>query len=401
MKILVLSNKFPYPLKDGGAIATFNLIKGLIYQGNKLTLLTFNTKKHYFSTEKFPINEAQGLEIHSVPLDTTPRIIPALINLLFSTKPYIAERFYSSNFLLKLADLLKNNQFDVVQIEGLYLLQYIPEIRAKSNALISYRAHNVEYEIWQHLAKNKKNPLIKFYLNKLSKRIRKFEQQIINQYDVLLPISEKDNDFFQKNGNRKPVLICPAGFDTAEFVQYQKIVTEPELYFIGSLEWLPNREGLLWFIENCWADLKKRYPKIKFHIAGRNAPPAFQGKIKFKDIIFKGEEENAYEFIRDKSIMIAPLLSGSGMRIKIIEAFFMQKAVVSTSLGAAGTKSIDNRHILIAENASEFIQKISILINNINKYTEIVKNAKALALSNFDNRQITQKLDDFYKKTVY
>jgi glycosyltransferase involved in cell wall biosynthesis len=400
VKILVLSNKFPYPLKDGGAIATFNLIKGLIYQGNKLTLLTLNTKKHYFPVQNFPVNEVQGLEIHSVALDTTPRIIPALKNLLFSAKPYIAERFYSSEFLLKLADLLKNNQFDIVQIEGLYMLQYIPEIRANSHAVISYRAHNIEHEIWQYLAKNKKNPLIKFYLSKLSKNIRKFEQQIINQYDALLPISEKDNDFFQKNGNSKPVLVCPAGFDTDNFKPYNKIVQSPKLYFIGSLEWQPNREALLWFIENCRSSLKKLHPELKLYIAGRNAPPAFQEKIKFKDIIFRGEVENAYEFISDKSIMIVPLLSGSGMRIKIIEAFFMQKAVVSTSLGAAGTKSSDNKHLLIAENASEFIQKISKLINDQNFYNSIVKNAYILAKEHFDNKNIALNVSGFYKKML-
>ena len=401
MKILILSNKLPFPLKDGGAIATFNMLKALATAGNQLTLLTFNTKKHFFPIDKFPDTEIPELKLYSVNINTQPKIFPALQNFLLSSKPYIAERFYCKHFIDALKKLLRKQQFDLIQIEGLYMLQYIPIIRANSKSLISYRAHNIEYEIWQQLSENKKNKLKRLYLDNLSRRIKKYELSIINQYDILIPISEKDALFFQKNGNKKPLFVSPVGFDTEQFKSYDKIVHKPKLYFLGSLDWLPNREGLLWFIDNCWNRLTEIYPEIELHIAGRNAPPDFATQIKHKNISFHGEVEDAHAFIKDKSIMIVPLLSGSGMRVKIIEAFFMQKAVVSTKLGAAGTESTDNKHLLIAENSDEFIQKISLLINHIDKYTEIVKNATKLTLHNFDNKQIAQKLNSFYKKLIY
>ncbi|MCF6243362.1 MAG: glycosyltransferase family 4 protein, partial [Bacteroidales bacterium] len=196
----------------------------------------------------------------------------------------------------------------------------------------------------------------------------------------------------------KPLIVCPAGFDKNQFKGYEKHTHTTSLYFIGSLEWLPNREGLIWFIENCWQELKTQFPGIKFYIAGRNAPNDFISAINKKDIIFNGEVENAYDFIKDKSIMLVPLLSGSGMRIKIIEAFFMSKAVVSTSLGAAGTQGINEEHLLLADTAEAFIQQISRLINNPGLYKQIIVNAKKLAIKNFDNEQIAAKLHFFYKK---
>ncbi len=397
MKILILSNKFPYPLKDGGAIATHNLIKGLASFGNKITLLTFNTKKHYFSLKKTEQNPFPEIEIHTVFSNTDIKIINALKNFIFSRKPFISERFFSKNFLSLLLDLLKNNQYDFVQIEGLYLLQYIPAIRTKSKAIISYRAHNIEHEIWQYLTKNKKNPVLKFYLKNLSKRIEKFERSYINKYDVLIPISETDLNFFQENGNIKPFFICPVGYDKKIFEAYKTTNHKAKLYFIGSLEWMPNREGLLWFVENCWTALKKQNPEIKLYIAGRNAPAGFIKKIQKQGICFKGEVENAHAFIKDKSIMIVPLLSGSGMRVKIIEAFFMGKAVVSTQLGATGTKSKNGLHLLLAESADDLIQKINLLITNENFYNKITANAKSLAINNFDNIEIARKLNLFYK----
>ncbi|MCF6240209.1 MAG: DUF4238 domain-containing protein [Bacteroidales bacterium] len=169
MKILILSNKFPYPLKDGGAIATFNLINGLANLENRLTLLTFNTKKHYFPTEKLPENVLKKIKIHTVYIDTDITLFSTLKNWLFSRKPYISERFFNNNFQKKLIQVLDNNSYDIIQIEGLYLLQYIPEIKKRTKAIISYRAHNIEHKIWLHLAENEKNILRKFYLKNFTK----------------------------------------------------------------------------------------------------------------------------------------------------------------------------------------------------------------------------------------
>lgn len=400
MKILVLSSKFPYPLKDGGAIATYNLLLALSRIGHEIILLTFNTKKHYFKPEDFPKDKIPSLTIHTVDADTSPNASSALKNLFFSRKPYVQVRFNNDLFKYKLGELLQNNTFDIIQIEGLYLLQYISFIRIKSNALIAYRAHNIEYEIWSNLSKNESNFFFRKYLANLSKRIKKYEQAIINQYDVLIPISENDAQFFREFGNSKPVHVSPVGFDRSFSVNSVDNEQNNDIYFIGSLDWLPNREAILWFIENCWFELKKQHPDLKFFIAGRNAPGHFENKIKYQDIIYKGEIENVLDFIKDKRVMIVPLLSGSGMRIKIIEAFLYKKAVVSTKLGAVGTKSIDHKHLLIAETAEEFIDKISLLLQNKIIFQKIIKSAYDLVSENFDIFEISKSLAQFYSKNI-
>lgn len=400
MKILVLSSKFPYPLKDGGAIATYNLLSGMSRVGYEINLLTFNTKKHYFKPEDFPKDKIPSLTIHTIEADTSPKVFSAVKNLLFSIKPYIQTRFNNTRFRKKLGNLLQNNTFDIIQIEGLYLLQYVPFIKAKSMALIAYRAHNIEHEIWSNLSENEANFFFKIYLTILSKRIKKYEQAIINQYDLLIPISNHDAHFFKESGNWKPVHVSPVGFDRSSNMNLSDNEHNKEIYFIGSLDWLPNREAILWFIENCWFELKKQHPDLKFFIAGRNAPENFVKKIQYEDIIYKGEIENVLNFIKGKRIMIVPLLSGSGMRIKIIEAFMQKKAVVSTKLGAIGTKSIDNKHILIAKTAREFIDKIGSLLQNEIMYQEIINNAHILVSENFDIFEISKSLAQFYSEQI-
>ncbi|RLD64796.1 MAG: hypothetical protein DRI95_10075 [Bacteroidetes bacterium] len=400
MNILILSSKIPYPLKDGGAIATYNLMAGLSDIGHKINLLTFNTKKHYLKPEDFPKDKISSESIHTIYTDTSPKIISALKNLLFSTKPYIQTRFYNTGFKNKLEYLLQSKTFDIIQIEGLYLLQYIPFIRTKSTALISYRAHNIEHKIWSNLSKNEPNILLNLYLNNMSKRIKKYEQTIINEYDLLIPISNDDVRFFKNLGNHKPIHVSPVGFEGSSHNNITDNKAGKHIYFIGSLDWLPNQEAIIWFIENCWVDFKKQNPDTKFFIAGRNAPAHFKKRIKYHDIIYEGEIEDVSEFIKDKKIMIVPLLSGSGMRVKIIEAFIHGKAVVSTKLGAIGTKSIDNEHLLIAETANEFVEKIGFLLHNETVYKKIIANAHNLVSENFDIFEISKSLAQFYSSYI-
>jgi len=400
IKILVLSNKIPYPLKDGGAIATYNMLQGFAKLEHQITLLTFNTKKHYLKPENFPKDQFKQIDIHTVYADTTPQIFSAAKNLLLSSKPYILERFNNKLFKNKLESLLTNNTFDIIQIEGLYLLQYTPFIRTISSGLIAYRAHNIEYEIWSKLAKNTNNILLKYYLNNLSKRINKYEKTISNLFDLLIPISENDDTFFKRSGNLKPSHICPVGFDFQASTYPSRLNKNKYLYFIGSLDWRPNREAILWFIDNCWQELKNRHPDTKLYIAGRNAPPNFATGLNDEGIIFEGEVEDASKFISNKAIMIVPLQSGSGMRVKIIEAFLHKKAVISSTLGAIGTKSTDKKQILIADTAKAFIDKTSKLLENDQLYERIVTNAYHLVSANFDIFKLSNSLLDFYKQEL-
>ncbi|NLA24321.1 MAG: glycosyltransferase family 4 protein, partial [Bacteroidales bacterium] len=333
MKILCLSNKMPYPPIDGGSIATFNIIDSLVNAGNDIHLLSFNTSKHFVDEKDIPKPIKENFKLKSIYLNTKLSFLKLSINFIFSKLPYIAERFYSKKFKKELKNILSEANFDIVQIEGLYMCLYIPTIRKHSKALIAYRAHNIEHEIWKLTAANKKGKLIKFYLNNMANRILNLEKKVLNQYDLLIPITERDNEVFYNLGNRNPSLVMPAGIDYQKYETKTTSTTNKNIFHIGALDWTPNQEGLIWFIENCIPILKTSNPDIKLHIAGRNAPEWFVKKINIPEIVYHGEIDNALKFMGKYGIMIVPLLSGSGMRIKIIEGMALGKVIVSTPLG--------------------------------------------------------------------
>jgi len=397
MKILQLCNKFPYPAKDGGAIAALNLTKSFSSQGCEVTVLAMNTSKHKFDLKILPEEIKCIADFHAVEVENEVKAIPALLCLL-QGKSYHVARFISSVFNDKLIELLHQKKFDVIQLEGLYLSPYVETIRAFSTARIAMRAHNAEHEIWEKIAQNEKSFIKKLYLKILAKQLKQYEVSRLNKYDFMIPISEPDAQKLKSFGCELPMHTCTASYDETVLKPDKNNLEFPSVFFIGALDWMPNVEGLEWFLKNVWNKIQQQFPDLKFYIAGRNA-----NQIKLpeaKNVVFIGEVENAYDFMNSKGIMIVPLFSGSGIRVKIIEGMALGKTIVSTSLGAEGIPCKDGQNILIADAPEVFAEKIAKCINEKMFFSIIGDNAYQFAKQRFSSREVTSKLLEFFKHNL-
>ena len=399
MRILQLMNKVPWPSKDGGAIACMNLTQGFSMLGHEVTVLSMNTSKHHILIKDMPANIRSRADFRLVEVPASINWFDAAINLLFSKLPYNAQRFISEKFSLNLIKLLKEKQFDIIQLEGLYLCPYIPVIRKYSKALVAYRAHNIEYEIWERTAILSEG-LRSNYLRNLSRRIKRFEISNLNKYDILVPITERDGQILDALGNLKPRHTSQTGIDFASLVPTAKKLEFPSLFHIGALDWAPNQEGLIWFFDHCWAKIHQENSQLKFYLAGRNAPDWFERRIKLQGVEYLGEINDAYDFMNSKAIMVVPLFSGSGMRIKIIEGMALGKPIVTTNIGTEGIPTENGHNILIANNVDQFIDSITRLINDRELSDQIGKNAIGFIQENYDNLSQAGALIEFYKQNL-
>lgn len=395
MKILILSTKLPYPAIDGGAIATLGLARGLATEGIEVDMLTFNTSKHYTDPKEIPGEISNAIQIIPVDLNTKPGIGPAIKNLLFSRKPYISERFRSEEFKTRLQRLLTDQDYDIVQLEGPYLSHYIPIIRKHSGAIIALRAHNTEHEIWERRWKNTEFKPGRWYYRNLSGRIRRLEKKTMQSIDCLVAISDRDRKNLLGLSAVTESITIPAGLDAGSY-DPPGLQSGKDIGFIGALDWAPNQEGLSWFISNVLPALKGE--GIKLHVAGRNAPDSFVKKLQDPDIIYHGEVESAGEYLCQHSIMIVPLLSGSGIRIKILEGMALGRCIISTSRGAEGIPAEDGRHILIADTPELFAAKILQAVNDPSLAKDIAGAGRKLVEEKFDTFAVASNLAAFYRK---
>jgi polysaccharide biosynthesis protein PslH len=400
VKILQLHNKVPYPPKDGGAIGVWNFTLEFARQGHDVTLLAMNTKKHFCDIETIPGEYTKMLKIIAVKVDAPITFGGAILNLFFSGRPYNAQRFISSAYKEKLKELLTGNTYDVILLEGLYLVPYIPLIRKYSQAEISLKIHNVEHEIWKRVVINETSITRRTYLKVLTTRIRRMERMAINKYDNLVAFTDRDAMFFNTMGNKKPYFVSPVGINLSNLILPKENIDFPSIFFLGALDWAPNQEGLLWFIRNVWVKVYEKNKHVHLDIAGRNAPLWFEKMIVGEGIRYHGEVPDAYSFMNSRSIMVVPLLSGSGMRIKIIEGMAMGKALITTSIGTEGINTVHNQEIIIADTAEQFIIQIEKMITNKMFCEQLGINALKYIKNNYDISRITESLIGFYERQI-
>lgn len=395
LRILQVSNRVPYPLNEGGTIGIYNYTKGFFDAGCEVTLLALQPNRHSNEQENANRVLSQFARFETFPIDTTVKPLAAFLNL-FSNKSYNVERFYNKEFDQYLEKHLKENEYDVIQIEGTYPAVYSKTIFANSNALVSLRQHNVEYQIWERLASNTKNPIKKWYLNLLAKRLKSFEKRHLNIYSAVVPVTEDDGNLFKQMGCTVPVFASPAGIDMQVWKPSEE-VNSMDLYHIGSLEWMPNLEAVDWFLQDIWPDLKKAHSELRFFVAGKRMPERMKN-LKLEDVMMLGEVESATDFISDKGICVVPLLSGSGIRLKILEAMSAGKVVISTTIGAQGIDYINGENILIADTKEEFILAIASLKLDPGLANRLGNAAVKLIREQYSNESVVRKLVEFYEK---
>jgi glycosyltransferase involved in cell wall biosynthesis len=396
MRILQVCNKVPYPPKDGGCIAMNNLTHGLLKEGHQVKVLAINTQKHYTEIKELPETYRARTNIEAVFIDTSVKAVPAFLNL-FSKGSYNISRFYSPAFEAKLAEILQKDAYDIVQLESLFVSMYIPVIRRHSKAKIVLRAHNIEHKLWERNADASGSFLKKKYFSFLADRLKIYELSTVKEYDGVAAITAGDARWFSENGFSSPLSVIPFGMDL-DSVQQKKVVAEDKasVFHIGAMDWQPNIEGVNWFLEKVWDKVLQQHPDVKLYLAGRKISNELKS-LNSKNIEVTGEVADAHEFILSKGLMIVPLLSGGGMRVKLIEGMALGKVVLSTSIGAEGVECEDGMNILIADDPDAFASVIGKYLSDKNYLAPIGARAKQFAAEYYNNDDISRKLSGFYK----
>jgi len=398
MNILLICNKSPYPPKEGGPIAMNTIVEGLVDSGHKTKILAVNSFKYSVDINSIPDDYKEKTQIEGIFLDLRIKPLDAFLNL-FTSKSYHVQRFISKEFEDKVIEILSKNKYDIIQLETLYIAPYIETIRKHSNAKVILRAHNIEHLIWDRITKTTKNPIKKFYLSHLSKTLKKYELESLDKFDGIATITKTDAEFFKKTGTKTPIVDIPFGINLNKFQLSDAEYEFPSLFHIGSMNWMPNEEGIDWFLKKVWDLVNEKMPDLKFYLAGREMPDWLLNNKK-TNVEVVGEVENAQDFINSKAIMIVPLFSGSGIRIKIIEGMALAKTIISTKLGAEGIHYEDNKNILIANSPEEYVDQIEKCIKSKELCETIGVNARKLIEEEYDNKKIIGKLVDFYEKII-
>lgn len=338
--ILMLCKKVPYPAMDGESIVIMSDIASLKSMGHSVYLFCINTQKHYVITKNYE-KLAFWDGFYSTEINTNGFI--TLFKSFVSKSPLQLDRFHDYKSEKLIEKIIAEKQIKTLIYQGLAMTLYISDKEFISKF---YRVHNLESTIWKRMAENSRNVIKKIFYNAIEKSLKKYEINLFERVDQFICLNPFDTDYYNQQKNESSRLIS-----ISIQTQYSKSYSSDNegLLFIGSLDWEPNRQGLDWF-------LSKIYPSIS-HI-----PLTIAGKGNYdvkglKNVKLVSNFDKIEELFSRHKLMIVPLLSGGGIRIKIMEAMKFGMPIISTEIGSEGI--IDSRNSFInAESKSDWIDRI-------------------------------------------
>jgi glycosyltransferase involved in cell wall biosynthesis len=402
MRILAILSRIPYPTTDGGAILTYSTLKFLHEAGHDVCVLALNTKKHYQPPEVL-----EGICTRFRTVEITTDITPwgALWNLL-TGKSYIANRFSSSLFAQELENILRTERVDVIHFDHTLVAQYAEtalhaDLVHLPRPPIVLRTHNVEYIIQERLATHETTALRRWYRRHEAHRMKAYERRYFSLCDGIIAITPEDAAEVRRMGYEGALEVVPAGVDIHEFSPNASVLTLPHsLCYIGGMDWMPNVEAMHWFVSNVMPLVRKDLPEMTFHLAGKRMPPDVQAYRQQQCVFTYPDVPSAPVFLQSHEILVVPLLSGGGMRLKIIEAMALGMPIISTRIGAEGIEVRDGESILFAETPEEFVRAMRRLHDNPALKKRLGEEARRIALERYTWEAVVAKQMRFYESLL-
>jgi glycosyltransferase involved in cell wall biosynthesis len=394
MKILSISPKIPFPDNDGHTKSIFGLLKHLSMRGHQIDFVAYSQGKY----DEKNINEIRKYATVHILNVLTQNRIDGIIKNLFSPVPYNISKYHRKVLKIFLQNYFKDNKVDIVHVTNAHMGWVVDEVRKLSKAKIVLRQENLELMIMKRYYKNQKNIFLKIYSWIQLKKFLKYEPSLCAKFDACVMMSKMDLDELIKYGSNIDAFVIPSGIES-KLLSLKEDKIEPfSLYHYGSLEWYPNYDGVVWFINEILPDLVKEESKIKLYLYGNGISERLIIPEKLKEhIIVKGFIPDIWNEIKDKSLSIVPLRIGSGIRIKILELLASGKMVITTSLGKEGIPVEDNKHLLIADTADQFKEKILGYFNNDFNVERITSDGRELIKENYTWERIAERFEKLYK----
>lgn len=330
------------------------LARSAAASGADIEVLALNPRKHF--VEDAVVCEGLDPIPASVVSADTSAIIRPLARSLVTREPFVVARFHSREMEAALRQRLRAHRHDVVIIESPFLTAYLPLIRRESDARVVLRAQNVEFRIWEALAANARG--VRAAARALVARgVRVWELGTLNDFDGVLAITEADAKQFRNLGCRRPMHVLPCSVEMQPATETRPI--DPRaIYFIGSMKYRPNLEAAAWIIDELWPRIRAMEPECRLTLAGLDFPQALATRAREVGIDVQRDVPDVRDFAAPFGVMIAPLLSGGGMRVKVLESLAMGKAVVATTIGAGGLDLTPGRDVLIEDDADAFAHAV-------------------------------------------
>jgi glycosyltransferase involved in cell wall biosynthesis len=232
------------------------------------------------------------------------------------------------------------------------------------------------------------------------RKMRRFEAACGGQFDAAIAVSEQDRRIFEQEYGWSNVHAIDTAVDVDYFRSTGRAEHEEQVLFLGSMDWLPNQDCVQHFVRNIWPLIRRTRPRATFHVVGRNPPPEVK-RLSGKDgIVVVGTVPDVRPHLEEAAVVVIPLLVGGGTRLKIFEAMAMDKAVVSTSIGAEGLPVTPGEHIILADEPADFAGAVTFLLGAPERRASLGTASHLLVNERYGTEPVARQFESICRQTV-
>ena len=395
MKILFLTPIFPYPLNNGGVIRVHHLLVNLAAR-HQVTMLSAEPKND-LEREGIEVIEKHGINVETVAATKSQKVenkrLYQLLSLA-SSKPYQYKKYYSDEMQNLLDKHFEQGNYDLFMAEFSQMGYY----QMNTDIPRYIDQHNVEYEIMLRTYETEKNPLRKILAYSEWKKFYEQEIENCNKFTGVLTTSQRDADILQERSPGMQCHVIPNGVDSNFFKPDGSDIDPNMILFTGTISYYPNTEGVLWFHKNTWPLIKEKNPDATFCIAGKEPPLEIQKLAETDDsVIVTGMVDDMRDYYNKAAAVVVPLRVGDGTRLKILEGMAMEKAIISTSMGAEGIDHTDGENILLRDTPEDFSDAVVSVMADTLLRSKLEKGGRALVEAQYDWKAVSSTLSDVFE----
>ncbi|MBI4547767.1 MAG: glycosyltransferase [Ignavibacteriae bacterium] len=391
MKILFMLPYSPVPPTFGGAMRIYHLIK-LALRNHDVSILSFGSSEDERELRSHLGSQTRNINVIPLRWHKKTRRLRQFFSL-FRNHSFMYLLVHRQKMQDELDHLLETLDFDIVQTEYPSMGSY----QLNSHAIKILDSPDVQYDNFRQTWHTARTQLRKLYYRNEYKKFYREEIEACNRYDVVLLTSARDKQILDADIPIIPKYVIPNGVDASYFIPSSVSIEPWSLVFTGAMGYIPNYDGMLYFIDEILPHVLKRIPAAKVYIVGDNPPKQLLKKASH-NVIITGYVEDVRPYVWRSSVYIVPLRMGSGTRLKVLEAMAMKKPIVSTSIGCEGIDVVNGESVIIADEPQAFAESIIKLLYDNRLCEQLINNGYELMKTNYEWQVIGDQLENLYQE---
>lgn len=396
-KILFLQKRFLFPTDSGGKIRTLNVLRHLAKWHDVTYLCNVLASEEPFRREM----QELGIDLVTIPWTEAPRnslaFFRGLAANLASPYPFNVNKDYDKKLRLTAEKMIADGKFDLLICDFVQMARNCLEIKNVPKLLFE---HNVEAQIFERHSKQDKGFFRRTYMWLQWKKMLRFERNAGLDFDRVVAVSNEDREYYREHYGWKHTDVIDTAVDTEYFAPLDTESVPHRCVFIGSMDWLPNEDGIQYFVNEVWPLVRDKYPNATFQVVGRNPQPATRSLDGKNGVHVTGSVPDVRPFVAESQVNVIPLLVGGGTRLKAFEAMAMGKPIVSTSLGVEGLKVTDNENLMIADAPDQFADRISQLFESRELRSRLASRAGDMVRNHYSAEVVARQFEQICFKTL-